>query len=164
MVEAGVGARLTLGRRPMDMPAIKRKGELLELTGVVRAITDGEYTITGPQFHGMLLHGTHRGARHRRGGDRGDREESEPWDRGVFTSVGIDPTRKRFLLLKSRMYFRPVFLPIASMCSATASAWVVRLDAVRVQEVTSVDLSAGCVPGGTSQRIRANIHNSRARL
>jgi microcystin degradation protein MlrC len=38
----------------------------------------------------------------------------EPWDRAVFTSVGIDPTRKRFLLLKSRMYFRPVFLPIAS--------------------------------------------------
>jgi microcystin degradation protein MlrC len=37
----------------------------------------------------------------------------EPWDRGVFTSVGVDPTRKRFLLLKSRMYFRPVFLPIA---------------------------------------------------
>jgi microcystin degradation protein MlrC len=32
---------------------------------------------------------------------------------GVFTSVGIDPTRKKYLLLKSRMYFRPVFLPIA---------------------------------------------------
>jgi microcystin degradation protein MlrC len=37
----------------------------------------------------------------------------EPWDRGVFTSVGIDPTRYTYLLLKSRMYYRPVFLPIA---------------------------------------------------
>jgi microcystin degradation protein MlrC len=37
----------------------------------------------------------------------------EPWDRGIFTSVGIDPSRKTFLLLKSRMYYRPVFLPIA---------------------------------------------------
>ena len=37
----------------------------------------------------------------------------EPWDRGVYESVGIDPARQRYLLLKSRMYFRPVFLPIA---------------------------------------------------
>ncbi|MGH8631941.1 MAG: M81 family metallopeptidase, partial [Burkholderiales bacterium] len=54
MVQAGVGARVTLevGGK-MDMPAIRRKGEPLELSGVVRAITDGEYTITGPQFTGM---------------------------------------------------------------------------------------------------------------
>lgn len=115
MVEAGVGARLTLkvGGR-MDMPAIKRKGEPLELTGVVRAITDGEYTITGPQFHGMRCYMGRTAVL-----DTGAAEivvtekNQEPWDRGVFTSVGIDPTRKRFLLLKSRMYFRPVFLPIA---------------------------------------------------
>jgi len=37
----------------------------------------------------------------------------EPWDLGVFTSVGIDPRRKKYLVLKSRMYYRPVFLPIA---------------------------------------------------
>src|SRR4029077_13519390 len=54
MVRAGVGAKVTLqlGGK-MDMPAIKLKGEPLELIGVVRAITDGEYTITGPQFQGM---------------------------------------------------------------------------------------------------------------
>ena len=115
MVKAGVGARVTLkvGGR-MDMPAIKRKGEPLELTGVVRAITDGEYTITGPQFHGMRCYMGRSVVL-----DTGAAEivvtekNQEPWDRGVFTSVGIDPTRKRFLLLKSRMYFRPVFLPIA---------------------------------------------------
>jgi microcystin degradation protein MlrC len=38
----------------------------------------------------------------------------EPWDLGVFESVGIDPRRARFLLLKSRMYCRPVFVPIAA--------------------------------------------------
>src|SRR6185503_5042226 len=54
MITAGVGAKVTLelGGK-MDMPAIKAKGESLEVTGVVRAITDGEYTITGPQFQGM---------------------------------------------------------------------------------------------------------------
>jgi microcystin degradation protein MlrC len=115
MIRAGVGAKLTLsvGGR-MDMPAIGAKGEPLELTGVVRAITDGEYTITGPQFQGMRCYMGRSAVL-----DTGAAEivvierNQEPWDRGVFTSVGIDPTVKRFLLLKSRMYFRPVFLPIA---------------------------------------------------
>src|SRR5512145_704659 len=115
MVRAGVGARLTLkvgGKR--DMPAIGERGQPLELTGVVRAITDGEYTITGPQFQGMRCYMGRAAVL-----DTGAAEivvierNQEPWDRGVFTSVGIDPTARRFLLLKSRMYFRPVFLPIA---------------------------------------------------
>jgi microcystin degradation protein MlrC len=115
MIRARVGAKITLklGGK-MDMPAIKLKGEPLELTGVVRAITDGEYTITGPQFRGMRCYMGRTAVL-----DTGVAEivvterNQEPWDRGVFTSVGIDPARKRFLLLKSRMYFRPVFLPIA---------------------------------------------------
>lgn len=115
MIEAGRGARVTLplGGK-MDMPSIRRKGEPLVLSGVVRAITDGEYTITGPQFTGMrcfmgrtvvLDTGTALVVVSER--------NQEPWDRGVFESVGIDPARQRYLLLKSRMYFRPVFLPIA---------------------------------------------------
>ena len=115
MVQAGVGARVTLkvGGK-MDMPSIRRKGEPLELTGVVRSITDGEYTITGPQFHGMRCYMGRSTVL-----DTGAAQivvierNQEPWDRGVFTSVGIDPAQARFLLLKSRMYFRPVFLPIA---------------------------------------------------
>jgi len=115
MIAAGVGAKvsLKLGGK-LDMPAIKTKGEPLEVTGVVRAITDGEYTITGPQFQGMRCYMGRTAVL-----DIGTAEivvterNQEPWDRGVFTSVGIDPTRKPFLLLKSRMYFRPVFLPIA---------------------------------------------------
>ena len=115
LIEAGIGAKVTLpvGGK-MDMPSIRRKGEPLMLTGVVRNITDGEYTITGPQFTGMrcfmgrtvvLDTGTALVVISER--------NQEPWDRGVYESVGIDPTRQRYLLLKSRMYFRPVFLPIA---------------------------------------------------
>jgi len=115
MIKAGVGAKVTVkvGGK-MDMPAIDVKGEPLELTGVVRAITDGEYTITGPQFQGMRCYMGRTVVL-----DTGAAEivvtekNQEPWDRGVFTSVGIAPEQKRFLLLKSRMYFRPVFLPIA---------------------------------------------------
>ena len=38
----------------------------------------------------------------------------EPLDLAVFESVGIDPRRFDYLLLKSRMYCRPTFVPIAS--------------------------------------------------
>lgn len=115
LIEAGKGAKVTLpvGGK-MDMPSIRRKGEPLMLTGTVREITDGEYTITGPQFTGMRCFMGRTVVL-----DTGaalvviSERNQEPWDRGVFESVGIDPTRQRYLLLKSRMYFRPVFLPIA---------------------------------------------------
>ena len=115
MVEAGVGNRVTLpiGGK-MDMPAIGRKGEPLQLTGIVRNITDGEYTITGPQFTGMRCYMGRTAVL-----DTGRAQlvvterNQEPWDRGVFESVGIRPEQQRYLLIKSRMYYRPVFLPIA---------------------------------------------------
>jgi microcystin degradation protein MlrC len=115
MIEAGIGNRVTLpvGGK-VDMPAIGRKGEPLELTGIVRNVTDGEYTITGPQFTGMRCFMGRTAVL-----DTGAAQvvvterNQEPWDRGVFESVGIRPEKQRYLLLKSRMYYRPVFLPIA---------------------------------------------------
>jgi len=37
----------------------------------------------------------------------------EPWDIGVFTSVGIDPAAMRYVLLKSRIHYRAGFAPLA---------------------------------------------------
>ena len=130
-IEAGVGANVSLrvGGK-MDMPSIGLKGEPLELSGVVRAITDGEYTITGPQLTGVRSYMGRTVVL-----DTGAAEivmcerSQEPWDLGVFTSVGIDPRRKKYLVLKSRMYFRPVFLPIAKAAiecngvGVTSSDW-----------------------------------------
>ena len=115
MVEAGIGNRVTLpvGGK-VDMPAIGRKGEPLQLSGIVRNITDGEYTITGPTFTGMRCYMGRTAVL-----DTGAAQvvvterNQEPWDRGVFESVGIRPEKQRYLLLKSRMYYRPVFLPLA---------------------------------------------------
>jgi microcystin degradation protein MlrC len=114
-IAVGVGAKLTLqlGGKT-DMPSINEKGEPLEVSGTVRAITDGEYTIHGPQLTGMRACMGRTAVL-----DTGYAEIviterlQEPWDLGVFTSVGIDPRRKKYLLLKSRMYYRPIFLPIA---------------------------------------------------
>jgi microcystin degradation protein MlrC len=115
MVEAGIGNRVTLpiGGK-VDMPAIGRSGEPMQLTGIVRNITDGEYTITGPQFTGKRCYMGRTAVL-----DTGRAQivvterNQEPWDRGVFESVGIRPEAQRYLLLKSRMYYRPVFLPMA---------------------------------------------------
>jgi microcystin degradation protein MlrC len=115
LILAGLGAQVSLpvGGKT-DMPAINKKGEPLQLTGIVKNITNGSYVITGPQFTGVEASMGRTVVF-----DTGDAEIviteklQEPWDRGVFTSVGIEPTQKKYLLLKSRMYFRPVFLPIA---------------------------------------------------
>ena len=40
-------------------------------------------------------------------------ERVEPFDLGVYTCVGIEPAEKAYLLLKSRMYCRPVFEPLS---------------------------------------------------
>jgi microcystin degradation protein MlrC len=132
LVAAGVGnrIRLSLGGKT-DLPALGRKGEPLELEGYVRLISDGRFKISGPMLTGveanmglsvvfesgpMTFVVTERAY--------------EPWDLGVFRSVGIEPTNRRFLLLKSRMHFRAAFAPIAGA--------IVECDGVGV---TSSDLS-----------------------
>ena len=52
----------------------------------------------------------------------------EPLDLGCFTSVGIDPREARYLVLKSRMYFRPVFEPLAAAVVPCASVGVTSSD------------------------------------
>ena len=39
---------------------------------------------------------------------------TEPYDLGCFRSVGIEPTAKRFLILKSRIHYRAGFRAIAA--------------------------------------------------
>lgn len=115
MIAAGVGAEVTLdlgGKTPM--PAIGRRGESLRVTGRVRIITDGNYVVTGPMSTGVTLRMGLTAVL-----DTGRVQivvcsnNNEPFDIGVFTSVGIDPSRKKYLLLKSRIHYRAGFQPIA---------------------------------------------------
>jgi microcystin degradation protein MlrC len=115
MIAAGVGSKITLplGGK-VDMPAIGRKGAPLAVSGVVRVISDGEFTVRGPMYTGVRTFLGHTAVL-----DTGDVEfvvvsrHHEPWDLGVFRSVGIEPTAKKYLLLKSRIHYRAGFLPIA---------------------------------------------------
>jgi len=115
LIAAGVGnqATLALGGK-ISMPSIGRQGEPIEMTGRVRAITDGEFTITGPMLTGTRAHLGRAVVL-----DTGTMEivvtekNHEPWDLGCFRSLGIEPTAKRYLLLKSRIHYRAGFEPIA---------------------------------------------------
>jgi len=114
-IEAGVGADITLplGGK-MDMPSIGRRGEPLEVSGTVRLISDGEFIVRGPMYTGVKMHMGKTVVL-----DSGSiqfviiENNHEPFDLGMFRSVGIEPTAKQYLLLKSRIHYRAGFKPIA---------------------------------------------------
>jgi microcystin degradation protein MlrC len=130
MIEAGVGARVTLsvGGR-VDMPSIGRKGVPLTLTGRVKAITDGEFTITGPMMTGVKVACGRTAVL-----DTGplqlviSEERTEPVDLGVFTQCGLDPLRARYLIIHSRQHFRAGFQPIAKAILMAAGPGVCSSD------------------------------------
>lgn len=115
MQQAGIGATVTLALGgKTDMPSIGAAGEPLTLTGKVKTLTDGEWVVRGPMYHGLHVSMGPTAVL-----DTGNVEivivsrHHEPWDIGVFTSVGIDPAYKKYLLLKSRIHYRAGFAPLA---------------------------------------------------
>jgi microcystin degradation protein MlrC len=115
LIEAGIGANVSvaLGNKvALIQLGIVKQPMLVQ--GTVRAISDGEYTVSGPIYTGQrCCMGRTVWL------DIGVAQivvtelPHEPWDLGVFDCVGLNPRLHRFLLLKSRMYCRPVFEPLA---------------------------------------------------
>ncbi|KQO67978.1 M81 family metallopeptidase [Methylobacterium sp. Leaf89] len=126
---AGVGARVAcgLGNR-VPLPGFPRQAPL-PLAGTVTALGDGDYVITGPTYTGQRCR-MGRAAVLDTGAARilVTEEPHEPWDLGVFTSLGLDPAAARVLILKSRMYCRPVFEPLARAVVECASRGVTSSD------------------------------------
>jgi len=116
MAQAGVGAQveLPIGNQ-CAIPSIGRAAGPVTLRGTVRAVTNGEYVITGPTYTGQTAS---MGASALF--DIGAAQlvitskPHEPWDLGTLTSLGLKPEQARFILLKSRMYCRPVFAPLCA--------------------------------------------------
>ncbi|WP_162820378.1 M81 family metallopeptidase [Microvirga calopogonii] len=109
---AGVGNRVTLQLGGKTDPTMG--GGPLEVTGHVVAITDGSFIAYGPMGGGarrnyglsLLL---------RVGGVEiiVISHNGQATDLGQFTSLGVDPTRKSTLIVKSMQHFRAAFEPIA---------------------------------------------------
>jgi microcystin degradation protein MlrC len=130
MIDAGIGNEVTLrlgGKTAM--PSIGLEGEPLEVRGIVRAITDGEFVITGPMYTGIR---TFLGRTAVLDTGRAQivvtERAHEPMDLGVFTHCGIDPRRKKFIMLKSRIHYRAGFKPIAAHIVECAGAGVTNAD------------------------------------
>ncbi|WP_374450198.1 M81 family metallopeptidase [Stella sp.] len=116
LTAAGVGARRTvdIGGK-MAAPTLTEQPQPLRLAGRVGAIADGMLTVTGPVFTGTALN---MGPSVRFDADCGVQivvtsRRIEPYDLAVFRALGIEPAGKRFLVLKSRIQYKPTFLPIA---------------------------------------------------
>lgn len=115
IIAAGTAASVTLplGGK-VDMPQIGLRGRPFTVTGKVARITDGEFVVTGPMATGTRVRMGRTAVL-----DTGlmqivvSERRSEPFDLGVFTHCGIDPRRKRYVLIKSRQHFRAGFEPIA---------------------------------------------------
>jgi microcystin degradation protein MlrC len=107
-VAAGIGARVSLdigGKTPM--PAIAAKSPPLAVTGIVKTITDGRFKNRGPMGRGVEV-----GMGPSVVLDLGAVEvvlisrHVEPSDLNCLLSLGIDPTQKRYVMLKSRIHWR----------------------------------------------------------
>jgi microcystin degradation protein MlrC len=115
MQDAGVGneVSLLLGGK-LTMPALQRQSHPLNLTGRVKLISEGRFPTTIAMGRGLI---TDMGvtavltvgtvdimvvSRH-----------FEPVDPGCFRAVGIEPTERRFLMLKSRIHYRVGFRDLA---------------------------------------------------
>jgi microcystin degradation protein MlrC len=111
---AGEGTTVTVSIGNKLASVASRGKPPLEVTGIVRALTDGQYIISGPTYTGQRAYMGRAAVLETPAARVLVTERThEPWDLGVFESVGIDPRGARFLILKSRMYCRPVFVPIS---------------------------------------------------
>jgi len=115
MIAAGVGSTVTLSLGgKLDMPAIGEKGRPRTVTGRVRLVCDGVFRNYGPMARGETNHMGPTAVL-----DTGKVEivvisnHVEPHDLAAFTAVGIDPARKRYVMLKSRIHWRAGLRPLA---------------------------------------------------
>lgn len=114
MVAAGVGAEITvaLGAKT-PMPELPQQSATIRVTGRVKVIADGRFEAVGAANSGTMDMGRAAVL------DTGKVEIVvisrflEPFDPGVFTSVGIIPERKRYLMIKSRIHYRRGFKEMA---------------------------------------------------
>ena len=114
-IKAGVGSMVTL---KVGGKQDRFHGDPVEVTGIVRHISDGTYIRKGPQNPGDEEHMgptvvLEIGGRH--GIDLMlTSYRAHPSDLQHFRSVGIEPRDKRILVLKSAAHYRAAFAPIST--------------------------------------------------
>ncbi|MDF1747266.1 MAG: MlrC C-terminal domain-containing protein, partial [Alphaproteobacteria bacterium] len=115
MQQAGIGETITLDLGgKTDMPSLGLTGKPLSVTGTVEQLSEGRFKVEGPMYTGVEVR-CGPTALLRVQGVRliVTSLHHEPWDTGVFTMMGVDPTQTKYLLLKSRIHYRAGFGDLA---------------------------------------------------
>ena len=140
LVEAGVGSTVTLAvGGKIAAPSARIEKAPLELTGQVKTISDGRFVVRGPVFTGSQIALGRTVVL-----DTGAMElivcegRVEPLDLAMFRFVGIEPAEKRYVVVKSKMQYRPTFGTMAKHIvecngSGAASMDFTRFDFRKVQ-------------------------------
>jgi len=130
MKAAGVGANVTLSLGgKLDMPALGLKGKPRQVSGRVKTLVEGQYRNEGPMARGAI-------------GDMGlsavldtgkvevavISRHTEPSDLAPFRLLGIEPAKKRYLMLKSRVHWRAGLGPLAKATVECAGTGVCTSD------------------------------------
>jgi microcystin degradation protein MlrC len=107
-IAAGIGAQVTLSiGGKIAMPAIPAASPPLAVSGTVKTISNGRYKNRGPMARGVEMDMGPAVVL-----DTGATEivlisrHVEPSDLNCLLSLGIDPTQKRYVMLKSRIHWR----------------------------------------------------------
>jgi microcystin degradation protein MlrC len=130
MQAAGAGANVTLelGGK-LDMPSLGLKGKPRTVSGKVKRLVDGKYRNEGPMAKGAE-------------GDLGPSavldtgkieiavisRHTEPYDMAPFRALGLEPAKKRYLMLKSRVHWRAGLGPLAKAVVECAGTGVCTSD------------------------------------
>jgi len=108
---SGIGSQITveLGGKTDDL-----HGKPLEVTGTVKALTDGKWIVKGPMGTGsesdmgetavLLVGGNEVIVTSKR---------LQPMDLELYRSLGIEPTERKFIVVKSSVHYRAAHEPIA---------------------------------------------------
>ncbi|OED38583.1 microcystin degradation protein MlrC [Chromatiales bacterium (ex Bugula neritina AB1)] len=115
MIHAGVGEQVTVklgGKLPM--PALATQSSPLTLTGEVVLISNGKFKAQVAMSRGLTIN-MGRAAVLRVGGVdiAVISRHIEPYDPACFRALGMEPTQRKYLMLKSRIHYRVGFKPIA---------------------------------------------------
>lgn len=135
MEAAGIGNEVTisLGGK-QHMPALAEQSHPLELTGRVKLLSEGRFPATVAMSRGLTMSMGKCGvftigsvdivvvSRH-----------IEPFDPGCFRSLGIEPTARRYLMLKSRIHYRVGFRELAKAVVECAGVGVCTSDYSQIE-------------------------------
>ena len=110
-IQAGVGATVTMSIGGKTEPW---NGDPLLVTGYVKRISDGKYLPKGPMSRGVTSEMGKTVVLNVRDIDIILTERSQqPTDLALYSSLGIDPTSYKILLIKSCVHYRAAHEPIA---------------------------------------------------